>query len=261
MRDSFFRRIQKILETPKPSPHHLQYRSVIPLRTRIWESIRPPKKIPSTTPPITRGQRRLLQSVAAIVVPGLIGWGIYVYVDSAPDRSYSRLQEGITLSAAGKLDQAIGKFSEAISMWQYNSRAYLERGNAYVLSARPEQAKEDWSRAIELDPKLAAAYAARGSEYRVEGRNEKALADLEHSISLHPSGDAYYQIAQVFASLGENKRAIENYSLAIALLPAAPFVYFSRAAAKNAEGDLEGGEEDRATALRLAHAAPDAKPH
>lgn len=258
MPDSFLSRIKKALAAPKPAPHHLQYRNVIPLRTRIWESIRPPAKVPSTALPMTRGQRRLLLSVAAIVVPGLIAWGIVWWVQSAPDRAYAKLQEGIPLAAAGKIDLAIEKYSDAISIWPHNARAYLERGNAYSISSRIDQAKRDWDKALELDPQLAEAYVARGTQFRIEGKNQEALADLERAISLRANGDAYYQQGETFASLGKQQQAIEAYTRAIGLLPTSPFVYYSRAAAKKAIGDIDGSEADRNAAFKLSHASPDA---
>jgi tetratricopeptide (TPR) repeat protein len=253
MPDSFFGRLKKAIAAPQAPAHHLQYRSVIPLRTRIWNAIQPPKATPSNRKPLNRGQKRLLIISLIMIVPIATTWGIISYVSSAPERSAKSFQEGVTLMGSGNTDLAIKRFNDAISTWPGNARAFLERGNAFVLSNLPDQAKRDWTTAIQLDPSLAPAYIARGTQYRVEGNTTKALEDLEHGLRIQPSVDGYYQRGQIYNGQGQFAKAIESYDLAIATMRDAPYVYRARATARKALGDGSGYDQDRDTANHLEH--------
>jgi tetratricopeptide (TPR) repeat protein len=65
------------------------------------------------------------------------------------------------------------------------------------------------------------------------------------------SVDAFYQRGQVYSAMGEQQKAISDYSDAIALKRDAPYIYMARSTAKKALGDEGGFAEDQALASSL----------
>jgi tetratricopeptide (TPR) repeat protein len=252
MGDSYFRKIQKILEKP-PVPAHIQqrqYRVVIPWYERLWQTVRPPKPVPSTRPPMTKPQRRLLASAVVAALTVGVAWYAFDRVTNAPARAQSAYQEGMRALGPSDFARAVGKFSESIALSE-TAVARLERGNAYKNLRQDEQALADWSRAIELDPNLAAAYAARGTYYRTAQEHRLALADLDRSIQLAPSVDGFFQRGQVYVALGQYDQAIQDYDRAITQRRDAPYVYLARSIAKRALGDEAGFQQDQKLATEL----------
>jgi tetratricopeptide (TPR) repeat protein len=147
--------------------------------------------------------------------------------------------------------EAVRHFTDAISIWPDNARAYLHRGISQAALGEAAAAKSDWDRATQIDPALYEAFTARGTQYRLEGDIPKALEDLNRSIALHPSVDAYYQRGQLYAAQANYQSAIDDFDRAIAERPDAPYGYRARSAARGAIGDTSGSEEDRVLADRI----------
>src|ERR1017187_6181803 len=52
------------------------------------------------------------------------------------------------------------------------SRALVNRANAYVARGQPDRAIADFDRAVMLDPKNSIAFAARGAYYQAQGESD-----------------------------------------------------------------------------------------
>src|SRR5450432_1455196 len=62
------------------------------------------------------------------------------------------------------------------------SRALVNRANAYVARGQPDRAIADFDRAVMLDPKNSIAFAARGAYYQAQGESDLALSDFNQAI-------------------------------------------------------------------------------
>ncbi|MGD0335494.1 MAG: tetratricopeptide repeat protein [Candidatus Omnitrophota bacterium] len=55
-------------------------------------------------------------------------------------------------------------------------------------------------------------YYKEGYEYCISGEYEKAILSLQKAIELQPNyADAYFQLGEVYAHLGDNQKAEQNY--------------------------------------------------
>lgn len=240
-----------------PLPQHSRQRVVIPFYVRAWNFISPPK---SGGQPLglNRSQSRLLVIALSVVVILIVGGGLYFYLFSGlEERSLAALQEGLNSVAKVDYKGSVERFTEAISIWPNNALAYLHRGNSHAVLGETAEAKRDWDRATEIDPDLADPYTARGTQLRMEGSAQQAVNELSRSIQLQPSVDAYYQRGQIYVTLHQYQKAIEDFDRSIAERRDAPYVYRARAAARRAIGDLAGAAEDRTTADRIEGFRPD----
>lgn len=253
---SFLDKLRDVIMGP-PLPVRHQGRIVIPFYLRLWQFIRPPKPAANQAAGLNRSQRRIVQVTLSVVVLSLAGWALYAYLYSGrQEESAASLQQGLTSVAKGDYMRSVELFTEAISLWPANAVAYLNRGNSQEVLGRPAAAKQDWDKATELNPDLADAYTARGTQYRLQGKTELALQELSRSIQLHPTVDGYYQRGQIYNTLKDYARAIEDYDRSIAERRDAPYVYRARSLARRAIGDLTGAAEDRAIADRIEGLRP-----
>jgi tetratricopeptide (TPR) repeat protein len=57
--------------------------------------------------------------------------------------------------------------------------------------------------------------------------------------------EANYQRGQMYESLGEHQKALQDYNLAIGGMPDAPYIYRARALTRENLGDGAGARDDR----------------
>jgi tetratricopeptide (TPR) repeat protein len=223
--------------------------------TRAWESVKLPP-VQGTKKPISpqrRKQRRMIFGTLTVFVLAGIGWAIYAYIGTAPQRAQSAFDDAQRLMSAGHYARAIDGFTRTLSIWPQMANAYVERGLAHHFMGEDPQALADLDRALGLDPNLSAAYAARGSISRDHGDVSRAMAEYSRSIETSPNVEAFFERGQLYEKLGEHQKAIADYDQAIAYLRDAPHVYRARAFAKSNMGDEQGAKADRDMAHSLEH--------
>ena len=252
-RRSIFTKLRDAIMGP-PLPAHLVKTKLVigtPLHLRVWRFIRPPR-FEGRPLGLNRSQGRLIRIALGAVAALIVAGGIYLYIFSGrEERSMAVFQDGMKSVAKVDYKEAVQIFTGAISVWPGNALAYLHRGNSQAALGNTAGAKRDWQRAIELNPDLADAFTARGTQSRIEGNNPQALTELSRSIQLHPSVDAYYQRGQLYATMRDYKKAIDDFDRSIAERRDAPYVYRARAAARRAIGDMAGSAADHDTADRI----------
>ena len=93
-----------------------------------------------------------------------------------------------------------------------NSHAYFDRHMAWMKLGKPQRAIADLDMAIQLDPKPV-RFSARGDVYRSVGEYEKALEDLDRAEAINPAQwteDAFGLLVQAdcHARLGNEAAAL-----------------------------------------------------
>jgi tetratricopeptide (TPR) repeat protein len=152
--------------------------------------------------------------------------------------------QGIKLLDTSKYEEAIEKFTEAISEDQSNPVSYYYRGVALEKNGNIDKALEDYQKAIELKPDFILPISSAGKIYAKQrdfekaidfykkavelgdqdatthynygvclmnlGNNAKARAVLEKLLILDENySDAYYQLGIIYIGLGEVSKAKE----------------------------------------------------
>ncbi len=129
-------------------------------------------------------------------------------------------ERGIVQREAGKLDEAIADFTEAVRLNDEFAPAWCDRGAVHAERGENEQALADLTQAIRLDSRDDAALIERGCVHRELGQLEKALRDLTKAIRLCPHvPDAYIQRARVYRDKGEFEQALADCEEALRLDP------------------------------------------
>jgi tetratricopeptide (TPR) repeat protein len=214
--------------------------------TRLWNAVKPPP--PATVNPLSPRQitrkRRVIAALLTVVVLAA-GFGVYLYLPAASQRADAEFKAGMKLMEPGNYGKAIAKFDHAASIMPNVAQVYLSRGIAHRNQNEIDLALADFDKAIELNSNLAAAHSARGDVLRERGDIDGAMAEFTRSIQIEPTVEGYYERGQVFESLGEHRKAIDDYDQAIALIRDAPQVYRARSLAKRNLGHIAGYRADR----------------
>ena len=200
---------------------------------------------------LTPKQKKMLwTAAAAIAVIGGSVWA-YLYIASAPQRAQKQFDESMKLMRPGSYQLAIDGFSRALNIWPNHAESYLERANAYRVLNRDDDALADFEKAVDLNPNLYRAYAAMGAIYRGRSDLKRAMDAYNKSIQSKPNIDAFFERGQTYESLGDHRKAIEDFDRAIAEMPGAPEVYRARSLARRNMGDENGYQSDRDAARQI----------
>src|ERR1051325_600774 len=136
------------------------------------------------------------------------------------------------------IEAQIAAMTERIQKEPANPDLYLKRGELHRLHMNWQEADADYDRAAKLDPKMATVDWARGNMLLDSGRLGEARAAFDRFLEKYPDhANARILRAQTLVKLGKSKEAGEDYTRAIAVLPApAPEFYIERAQASAAQG-------------------------
>lgn len=103
------------------------------------------------------------------------------------DRIATYVNRGLILNRAGRLNEALADFDEALSRDDGTAEAYLNRGNTYYLMRRYDEAIEDYRASLDYD--LAKAHVAWyniGLAYEAQNDPAKARSAYQTSLELNP---------------------------------------------------------------------------
>jgi tetratricopeptide (TPR) repeat protein len=157
----------------------------------------------------------------------------------------------------GQYDRAIQDLDQAIRRDPNYALAFQSRGTAYSLKGQYERAIGDFNQAIRLDPNSAASFYGRGDTYNVQGQYERAIQDFDRAIRLKPDlapiffAATFHERGLAYAGKGQYDRALQDYDQAIRLYPNLAQAFYDRGAALRALRQPVRAEADFAKARQL----------
>jgi tetratricopeptide (TPR) repeat protein len=105
-------------------------------------------------------------------------------IAKSPLKARGHYNAGLAFHERKLLDEAIERYTRAISLKPDHYKAFMNRGNAYDDKGGPLQAIEDYNIAINLNPDDAEIYYNRGVAYNRAGMLSIALPDLRKSCTM-----------------------------------------------------------------------------
>ncbi|NQU10306.1 tetratricopeptide repeat protein, partial [bacterium] len=102
--------------------------------------------------------------------------------DPAADRVDPLLSKGQSLMDAGRLDAALGCFTEALALDQANPEAHLKTASALEKLDRFDEALREYDAALARDSTLTMAYLGKGSVFNRLERHSEALRCYEQAL-------------------------------------------------------------------------------
>ena len=122
----------------------------------------------------------------------------------------ARMNLGVTLLMAGRVDAAVRQFEETLDLDSNFSMAHIMLGLAYVRKGMPERAVAEAQKARARAGSRPDIVALHGYTLARAGRRDEALTTLDDLRRLAgPEGPSPFLVALVYVGLEDNDRAFE----------------------------------------------------
>jgi tetratricopeptide (TPR) repeat protein len=168
------------------------------------------------------------------------------------ERANALTSRGAEHEIAGRHDQAIADFNQAIKLEPTFAGAYKFRGDSYAQKKDHARAIADFNQAIKLDPKYWEAFSSRGYSYLIKGDYDRSFADYTQAVKLNPNDKTlYFDRASAYSRRGDYDRAISDLDKAIKLDPKYADAYDARGRAYIEKRDLDRALVDLTHAIEL----------
>ncbi len=136
------------------------------------------------------------------------------------------VDEGLAAVKAGKVDESIGLFSEAIQQNPQDSRAWCGRAYAYSVKRDLNDGLRDVVQALKIDPRFAKAYCVMGNIFWLGNDPNKAGEAFERAVEYAPNDpDVVYNRA-LFELHRDDDKAIADCTTVIRLSPTYADAYY-----------------------------------
>ena len=205
--------------------------------------------------------RGLLRAQAGDFENAVIDFTQAMMLDPLNPKYYQHRSEVYLLQGAS--DKAVAderKIVWLIQLHEFGAKIAASPRPAHSLTQRArhfldvndfESAFNDLNRAVSLDAQSAEALSARSNLHLLKKSMKDAKADAEASLAIEPNQEAYSVLGDVFLSLGDYDKAIENFANARRVDPRVAEAYYAKSKALAAQGQAEKASDTLQQALVL----------
>ncbi|CAH1776309.1 unnamed protein product [Owenia fusiformis] len=133
--------------------------------------------------------------------------------DEMMEQSAAKRGEAMEAVSDGRLEDAIGLFTEAIKLNPHSGLLYAKRASVFIRLQKPNAAIRDCDKAILLNPDSAPPHKWKGKANRLLGKWEEAAKDLSKACQLDYDDDANEMLKEIMPrakKIQEHKRKQER---------------------------------------------------
>ncbi|HEY2882004.1 MAG TPA: tetratricopeptide repeat protein, partial [Pirellulales bacterium] len=140
-----------------------------------------------------------------------------------PDYAEAHANWGTALAAADRFDEAIEHFQKAINLKQSYALAYNDLAQVLAKLGRTAKAIENYRQAITLVHDYADAHNNLGVVLLASGQRDDAVAHLRQAVLYRPDyAEAHSNLGSALVQLGHTQQAIDELETAVKLDPTLP---------------------------------------
>jgi len=168
---------------------------------------------------------------AVLVVLGVSTWGqshIYYNPETLwhdtlvqnPNAWLAHNNLGVILGQAGRFEDAISHYEQALRIKPDYAQAHYNLGVALFHLGRTQEAVGHWERALQIEPDYAKAHDYLGNALAQAGRFEDAISHYEQALRIKPDyAQAHYNLGLALLHLGRTPEAVEHWEQALRIEP------------------------------------------
>lgn len=172
---------------------------------------------------------RNLGEFLSLVVPA-VSIGLIASLNLAgrePPRSEWHYQRGNAYRDAGRADDALREYSEAVRLGPSSATARNDLALALRAKGRVGDAFEHWDAAVRADPTFVPARFNRAQTLAALGRFPEAIEEYRQVLALHPRyANAHLSLGTALLQTGRVGEALEHHAEAERLAPDDPMVAY-----------------------------------
>jgi len=155
------------------------------------------------------------------------GWGLLLGFSvafnlfaSVENYAEAHCYMGNALLQAGRVQEAIGQYEQALRLKPDLAEAYNDLGIALAQAGKIEDAIGQYEQALRLKPDLAEAHNDLGIALAQAGKLEDAIGQYEQALQIKPDyAEAHYNLGTVLLRLGRVQEAIGHCEQALRINP------------------------------------------
>ena len=173
-------------------------------------------------------------------------------VDVTSNNAYAQYNLGVVLVQAGRVDEGIARFREALRIDPGYADVHIDMGNALSDRGATDEALAEFATVVRLRPDYADARVAYGNLLRARGRNDDAIAQYREALRLDSTfASAHNELGNALTSKGQFADAMTEYTQAVRLAPGFAEAHNNVGAALARAGKSEQAIGEFLEALRL----------
>ncbi|HSQ31264.1 MAG TPA: tetratricopeptide repeat protein [Gemmatimonadaceae bacterium] len=173
-------------------------------------------------------------------------------VDVTSNNAYAQYNLAVVLVEAGRVDDGIARFRQALRIDPSYPDVHIDLGNALNQRGAVDEALAQFDTVVRLRPEYAEARVAYGNLLRGRGRNAEATAQYKEAVRLQPTlASAHNELGNALSSDGRFADARAEYAEAVRLDPNFPEAHNNLGAALAREGKSNEAVGEFLEALRL----------
>ena len=169
-----------------------------------------------------------------------------------PDYAEAYHNLGVAASEAGKPQEAIKYWEQALRIKPDYAEAYHNLGIAAWEAGKPQEAIKHWEQALRINPDYAEAHNDLGIGLERSGRLDDALLHYEQAVRLAPDyAKAHSNLANALMRQGKLQEAIRHYEQVVRIQPNDAEAYNNLGSALLRSGRAPEAIQQYEQALRL----------
>lgn len=147
--------------------------------------------------------------------------GLYEYMISVtPHEAILYNDLGIAMYSAGRIDDAISRFNEALQLDPALAKAHLNLGVALISKEKLTDAARHFRRSMQIDPGRALAPNNLAGVLKMQGRIDEAIEYYNKALQIDPDHyRAHYALAEILSEQNKSDQALVHYRQAIRIKP------------------------------------------
>lgn len=157
------------------------------------------------------------------------------------NRAERLIDEGDRSFAAQDYQSAVGKYAQAVSIWESNSSAHFKKGQAHFFLGEYALAVSELDLALRHEHRPIDVWRVRWEALDKLKRYDEALADVNNILAADPDNIRYQlAAANLYFNKGAYREAADTFAKAAPKAANSADVYYRLAEALSKLGDIEG---------------------